>query len=108
MATLLYYDSMAWRLIFRTNAGWLSIGTYGSNFSEIPIEIQTFSLRKMDFKISFWKWRPFCIMIQMSLLFQEANSNYGSFGKGYGLVLFSSCLPRTLNLTHFVEIIISL
>ena len=30
------------------------------NFSEILIEIHTFSFRKMHFKMSSGKWRPFC------------------------------------------------
>ena len=35
-----------------TNAGILLIGPLGTNFSEILIEIQTFSLKKMHFKMS--------------------------------------------------------
>ena len=47
--------------IIRTNAGILLIGTLGTNFSEILSEIHTFSLKKMHFKMSFAKWRPFCL-----------------------------------------------
>ena len=43
--------------IIWTNAGILLIGP----FSEISIGIQTFSFRKMHFKISSAKWRPFCL-----------------------------------------------
>ena len=47
--------------IIWTNAGLLSIGPLGTNFSEILIEILTFSFKKMRLKVSFVKWRPFCI-----------------------------------------------
>ena len=38
--------------IIWTNAGILLIGPLGTNFSEILIEIQTFSLKKMHLKMS--------------------------------------------------------
>ena len=45
--------------IIWTNAGILLIGTLGTNFSEILIEIYTFSYRDTHLKMSSWKWRPF-------------------------------------------------
>ena len=47
--------------IIRTNAGILLIGPLGTNFSEILIEIHIFSFKKMHFKMSSAKWRPFCL-----------------------------------------------
>ena len=47
--------------IIWTNAGILLIGPIGTNVSEILIEINTFSLRKMYLKMSSGKWRPFCL-----------------------------------------------
>ena len=47
--------------IIWTNAGILSIGPLGTNFSEILIAIQTFSFRKMHLKMSSAKWRLFCL-----------------------------------------------
>ena len=47
--------------IIWTNAGILSIGPLGINFSEISMEIQTFSFRKMRLKSSSAKWRPSCL-----------------------------------------------
>ena len=47
--------------IIWTNAGILVIWPLGTNFSEIPIEIQIFSFKKMCFKISSAKWRLFCL-----------------------------------------------
>ena len=35
-------------------------GPLGTNFSEISIEILTFSFKKMRLKLSSAKWRPFC------------------------------------------------
>ena len=42
------------------NAGLLSIGTLGTNFSEILSEIYTFSFKKLHLKMSSPKWRPLC------------------------------------------------
>ena len=47
--------------IIWTYAGILLIGPLGTNFSEILIEIHTFSFKKMRFKLSSGKWRPFCL-----------------------------------------------
>ena len=47
--------------IIRTNAGILLIGPLGTNFSEIFIEIHTFSFNKIHLKISYGKWRTFCL-----------------------------------------------
>ena len=47
--------------IIWTNAGLLLIGPLGINFSEILIEIHTFSFKKLHFKISSGKCRPFCL-----------------------------------------------
>ena len=47
--------------IIWNNAWILSIGLLGTNFSEILIEILTFSFKKMRLKVSSAKWRPFCL-----------------------------------------------
>ena len=47
--------------IIWTNAGILLIGPLGTNFSEILIEIHTFSIKKMRMKVSSVKRRPFCL-----------------------------------------------
>ena len=46
--------------IIWTNAEILLIRPIGTNFSEMLIEIHIFSLKKMHFKWSPGKWRPFC------------------------------------------------
>ena len=47
--------------IIWTNVGILLIGPLGTNFSEISIEILTFSFKKMRSKVSSAKRRPFCL-----------------------------------------------
>ena len=47
--------------IIWTNAGILLIGPLGTNFNEILIEIHIFSFKKIHFKMSSGKWRPFCL-----------------------------------------------
>ena len=47
--------------IIWTNAGILLIGPLETNFSESLFAIETFSFRKMHFKISSAKWRSFCL-----------------------------------------------
>ena len=47
--------------IFWTNAGILLIGPLGTNFSEILIEILTFSFKKICLKVSSANRRPFCL-----------------------------------------------
>ena len=47
--------------IIWTNAGILLTGPLWTNFSEILIEIPTFSFKKMRLKVSSAKWRPFCL-----------------------------------------------
>ena len=44
-----------------TNAGIVLIGTLGTNFGEILIEILTFSFKKIHLKMSSGKWRPSCL-----------------------------------------------
>ena len=46
--------------IIWTNAELLSIGPIGTNFNEILIKIQNFSLKKTHLKMASVKWRPFC------------------------------------------------
>ena len=54
-----------------TNAGILLIGPLGTNFSEFSIEILTFSFKKMHFKVSSGKWRPFCLNLNVLIIISE-------------------------------------
>ena len=49
--------------IIWTSAGILLIGPLGTNFSEILIEIYTFSFKKIHLKVSSGKWRPSCLRL---------------------------------------------
>ena len=51
--------------IIWTDDGILLIGPLGTSFSEILIEIHTFSFQKMHLKMSSGKWRPFCLGLNM-------------------------------------------
>ena len=44
-----------------TSAGILLIGSLGTNFNEILIEIHIFSINKINLKMSSGKCRPFCL-----------------------------------------------
>ena len=59
-----------------TNAGILSIGPFGTNFSEIWTKVYTISFKTMHFKMSSGKWRSFCLSLNvltlvLPKLFQE-------------------------------------
>ena len=55
--------------IIWTSAGILLIEPLVTNFSEISIGIQTFSFKKMHFKMSSAKWRPFCLGLNVFTLY---------------------------------------
>ena len=58
--------------IIWTNAGMLLIGPLGTNFSEILIDIYTFSFKKMHLKMSSGKWQRFCLGLNVL----RVNFNY--------------------------------
>ena len=60
--------------IIWTNAGILLIGTLGTNFSEILIEIRPFSFKKMHFKMSSRKWQPFCL--SLNVIYRDSQTEY--------------------------------
>ena len=82
--------------IIWTNAGILLIGPLGTNFSEILIEIHTFSFKKMHLKMSSGKWPPFClglnvlISVHMSKVFNDILSRRQEVGANRLLYVFGS------------------
>ena len=60
--------------IIWTNAGLLLIEPLGTNFSEILIEILTFSFNKMHLKVSSAKWQPFCLCLNVLICWYTPNS----------------------------------
>ena len=65
--------------IIWTNAGLLLIGPLGTNFSEMLIEIHTFSFKKIHLKMSPGKWRPFCLGLNMLKVCEIFLWRYGHF-----------------------------
>ena len=64
--------SPCWRqTIIRTNAGILLIGPLETNFSEILIEIYTFSFNKMHLKMLSVKWWQFCLCLYVLMVSQH-------------------------------------
>ena len=62
--------SPGWRqAIIWNNAGILLIRHLGTNFNEILIKILTFSFIKMRLKVSSAKWRPFCIGLNVLIVY---------------------------------------
>ena len=57
--------------IIWTNAVVLLMGSLGTNFSEILIEILIFSFKKTHLKISSAKWRPFCLGLNVIFFWPE-------------------------------------
>ena len=62
--THLVWVTHIWLYIW-TNAGILSIRTSATNFSENLSQIHIFSFKKMHFKMSSGKWRPFCLGLNL-------------------------------------------
>ena len=67
--------------IIWTNDGLLLIGTLGTNFSEILIEIRIFSFKKMGLKVSSAKWRPFCLGLNVLRCWSQVT--YSKLGHGW-------------------------
>ena len=59
--------------IIWTNAGILLIWTLGTNFSQVVIEIQTFSLKKICLKMSFAKGCPFRLSLNVLSIHASVN-----------------------------------
>ena len=73
--------------IIWTNAAILSNRPFGTNFSEISIELHILSFKKIHLKMSSGIWRPFCLGLnvlthlgrdKMSNILQTVFSNYFS------------------------------
>ena len=75
--------------IIWTNARILLIGPLGTNFSQILIEILTFSFNKMCLKLA--KWRPFCLSLNVLRLptVIYATRYWVTKSSAYGLAAYS-------------------
>ena len=82
--------------IIWTNAGIFLIRTFGTNLSEIVIEIQTFSLKKMRLKMSSAKRQPFCLGLNVLTLVNLTHIHQGCF-TDTGAILHR---PETIHLNY--------
>ena len=89
--------------IIWTNAGILLIGPLGTNFIEIVIWIETFSFKKMHLKMSFAKWRPFSLGLNVLIHYVKwriyRSINWAAIALGSGL---SSVRYQTIAWTNIV------
>ena len=60
---------------FWTITGMLLIRTLETNFSKILSEIDTFPFKKMHFKMSSAKWRPFCLGLNVLSTFGHSTTD---------------------------------
>ena len=85
-----------------TNAGILLIGPLGTNFSEFPIEIHTFSFKKMHLELSSGKWRPFCLGLNVLTVFYHLTLLWErelEYHKKPDLINFSKETPNSFKTT---------
>ena len=81
------------------NPAILLIGPFGTNFSDILIEIQTFSFKKIHLKMSFAKWRPFLSRPQWvkscnSALIQEMI-------RGWRSIMMADCYSKCISMKSY-------
>ena len=96
--------------IILTNAGILSIGPLGTNFNEVSIGIKVFSFKKMHFKITSAKWRPFCLGLNVlisichqpgrELNCQETSRNFVPYDDIHDQINIISYFSRIFRLRH--------
>ena len=65
--------------IIWTNAGKLLIGSLGTNFSEILIEIQTFSFKKKHLNMLSVKCQPLCLCLDELMREEAGNPLFAAF-----------------------------
>ena len=85
------------------NAGILLIGPLSINFSEIFIDIATFSFKKMHLKVSSAKWRPCCLGLNVLI-----SNNTGCGGMSWDHVVLQRdhmhpCKWDKMNVCHGID-----
>ena len=73
----------------QTNAGILLTWPLGTNFSELSIEIYTFSFKKIHLIMSSEKWRPFCLSLIMLKCFHGLHYNMSKIALRSRLLLYT-------------------
>ena len=95
---------MQCQAIIKTSAGLLSIGLLGTNFSEILIETQNFSLKKMHLKTSSVKWRLFCPGGDELIYEQGHPSIEAAIQIAVAFMSFSTANATVCGITHSIYI----
>ena len=72
------------RAVTWTNVWILLVGPLGTNFSEMLIEIHTFSFKKIHLKMSSGKCRPFCLVL--NVLIQLTKGEWAQLWKSFRLI----------------------
>ena len=84
-----------------TNVGILLMGPLGTNFSEMLIEIHTFSFKKIHLKMLSGKWRPFCL--GLNVLISVALLSYGlHWVKMRRLIISTGCMHGCFQNWHML------
>ena len=88
--------------IIWTNAGILLLGTRGTNFNDILIKIHEFSFKKIHLKMSFGKWRPSCLGLNVLYKYRSLNLapnilDFLSFLLNIGLLVFTDKYAYLVN-----------
>ena len=83
------YQAIIW-----TKAGILLIGPSGTNFSENLIEILTFLFTKMRLKVSSAKWRPFCLGLNVLMIYPPPHPLFPRYYQDQWRHLSTITLPR--------------
>ena len=83
--------------IIWTNVGILLIGPLGTNFSEILIEIHTYSFKKMHLKMSSGKWPPFCLGLNVLKPHERRNHEKCSFDTIFRMTYSTKCFKSVKN-----------
>ena len=84
-----------------TNIGILLIGPIGTNFSEILIEIPTFSFKKMRLKVPSAKRRPFRLGLNVLTVWGKSAAATMVSEVTYSISPLNSCNVLTTNLGRF-------
>ena len=84
--------------IIWTNAGILLIGPLGTNFSEILIEIQTFSLKKITLKMSSAK----CCSFRLGINVLNSPDSFSN-SKGLNIIVMDTAICTILNLIYIIK-----
>ena len=86
--------------IIWTNVGILLIIPLGTNFSEILMEIYTFSFKKMHLIISSGKWQPYCL--GLNVLTPVIHSILGDLGQCPCVIKLSAYMISTKWFKHLL------